>query len=399
MDVAGEMSGEKHYTLEALAASLPAGQATFPGGSPPGKPLFFATDEDSDATDPYVDTYDQSVRPLDYFADTLDLVSVLMPTLANRSTPIGSSWYSYAAEVRSLVAKVSTTGIKAAKYVGGRARFHSHRGDGVFPITAIPMDEQLAAFGMCLRTITDASFLPPVAVANFMAAPSGAGGGQLDGCSYGLDAYCLGNTAVDLLTEFSARQRLTMRTLFSSSRMARVEENLWALNADDVAAGQDNRWDVRAFLDVMSLELFPGMAQLRTLIQMQTDDRSEAATHWAAWFDATVVQRDASRTLTQALEGWRRLAIPGENPAADYFIKTQLQGAWVEQLIQLRGEVTTPVQIASAVSLTRLATFLELLDERGDHPVNRAFLDKIHDTTVPERARNVLLARVADSVR
>ena len=91
------------------------------------------------------------------------------------------------------------------------------------------------------------------------------------------------------------------------------------------AAGQDNRWDVRAFLDVMSLELFPWMAQLRTLIQMQTDDRSEAATRWAAWFDATVVQRDASRTLTQALEGWRRLAIPGENPAADYFIKTQLQ--------------------------------------------------------------------------
>ena len=129
---------------------------------------------------------------------------------------------------------MSTTGIKAAKYVGGRARFHSHRGDGVFPVTAIPMDEQLVAFGMCLRTITDASFLPTVAVANFMAAPSGAGGGQLDGCSYGLDAYCLGNTAVDLLTEFSARQRLTMRTLFSSSRIARVEENLWALNADDV---------------------------------------------------------------------------------------------------------------------------------------------------------------------
>jgi hypothetical protein len=399
MDAAGELSGEKHQALEALAASLPAGQASFPGGSPPGKPLFFATDEDSDATDPYVDTYDQALRPLDYFADTLELVGVLMPTLANRTTPIGSSWYSYAMEVRSLVAKVSTIGTKAAKYVGGRARYHSHRGDGVFPITAISMDEQLAAFGMCLRTITDASFLPPEAVANFMAAPSGAGGGELDGCSYGLDAYCLGNTAVDLLTEFSARQRLILRTLFSSSRMARVEENLWSLNA-----GEAHLWDVRAFLDVMSVEIFPGMTQLRELLrsegQSDSSDMSDAARHWAAWFDNTVVQRDASTALTQAFEGWRRLGSePSQNPTTDYFIKTQLQGAWVEQLIQLRGDVTTPVQIASAVSLNRVKIFLELLDERGDHPVNRAFYDKIRDTTVSERMRNVLLSRVVDSAR
>eukprot|EP01045_Picozoa_sp_COSAG04_P040566 COSAG04_NODE_11915_length_681_cov_0.654639_2_plen_44_part_01 len=30
--------------------------------------------------------------------------------------------------------------------------------------------------------------------------------------------YCLGNTAMDLLTEFSARRRLILRSLFSSSR-------------------------------------------------------------------------------------------------------------------------------------------------------------------------------------
>lgn len=412
MDIDGEISGQKHQELEALAASLPAGQASFPGGSGPGKPLFFATDEDSDATDPYVDTYDQALRPLDYFADTLELVSVLMPTLANRTTPMGRNWYSYAAEVRSLVAKVQTVGTKAAKYVGGRARYHSHRGDGVFPITAVPMDEQLAAFGMCLRTITDASFLPPVAVANYMAAPSGAGGGELDGCSYGLDAYCLGNTAIDLLTEFSARQRLVMRTLFSSSRLARAEENLWSLNADGatdnffVIAGQHKRWDARAFLDVMSLEVFPGMTELRHLIR--TDEQQEdtgstgledTAIHWAEWYDDTVAQRNASRSLTQAFEGWRRLSSPGQDPVTDYFIKTQLQAAWVEQLLQLRGGVTTPVQLAAAVSLNRLATFLELLDERGNHPVNRAHLDKIRETTVSERKRNVLLSRVVDAAR
>ena len=270
------------------------------------------------------------------------------------------------------------------------------------------MDEQLAAFGMCLRTITDASFLPPEAVANYMAAPSGSGGGELDGCSYGLDAYCLGNTAIDLLTEISARQRLVMRTLFSSSRMARVEENLWSLNADGVSviAGQDKRWDARALFDIMSLEVFPGMALLRAIIQTAEEQENTEATsqenttvHWAAWYDAIIAQRDASQSLTQALEGWRRLSSPSQNPAADYFIKTQLQAAWVEQLLQLRGRVTTPVQIAAAVSLNRLTTFLELLDERGDHPVNRVHLDKIRETTVSERTRNVLLSRVVDSVR
>eukprot|EP01043_Picozoa_sp_COSAG02_P004031 COSAG02_NODE_102_length_36716_cov_233.851025_11_plen_332_part_00 len=321
-------------------------------------------------------------------------------TLANRTTPFGSSWYSYAAEVRSLGAKVQTIGTKAAKYVGGRARYHSHRGDGVFPITAISMDEQLAAFGMCIRTITDTSFLPPEAVANFMASPSGAGGGELDGCSYGLDAYCLGNTAVDLLTEFSARQRVILRTLFSSSRMARVEENTWSLNR--LNDGEANRWDARAFLDIMSLEMFPGMSQLRELLLQEEGQGgsgiADAAMHWAAWFDTTVAQRDGSTSLAQAFEGWQRLGSePSLNPATDYFIKTQLQGAWVEQLIELRGSVTTSVQIASAVSLNRVETFLELLDERGDHPVNRAFYEKIRDTTVSERTRNILLSRVVDS--
>ena len=412
MDVAGEVSGERHPGLEALAASLPAGTATFPGGSPPGKPLFFATDEDSDATDPFVDTYDQSLHPLDYYSDTLQLVGELMPSLANRTTPMGSSWYSYASEVRSLVAKVQTTGVKAAKYVGGRARYHSHRGDGVSPITAVPINEQLTAFAMCLRAITDASFLPPGAVANYMAAPSGSGGGSLDGCTYGLDAYCLGNTAIDLLTEFSARQRLVLRTLFSSSRMARVEENTWALNAAPAGAP---KWDARALFDIMTLEVFPGMAMLRGLLRGEEEGQGTAAgttgsgpnlvsteQHWAAWFDAIEAQREASSPLQVALaeEGWERFVTSPsrESSSSEDFIKTQLQAAWVEQLIALRGGVTTPVQIAAAVSLKRLETGLELLDARGDHPVNRAYLDKILETGVSDRTRDVLLAGVLDSV-
>ena len=87
------------------------------------------------------------------------------------------------------MAKVQSVGTKMVKYVGGRARYHSHRNDGTTPVTAVPIEEQLAAFAMILRTITDTSFLPPPAVAPYLAAPSGYGGGALDGCTYGLESY------------------------------------------------------------------------------------------------------------------------------------------------------------------------------------------------------------------
>jgi hypothetical protein len=37
-------------------------------------------------------------------------------------------------------------------------------------------------------------------------------------------------------------------------------------------------------------------------------------------------------------------------------------------------------------------------DKRGDHPVNKAMLEKIESTHVTDRARNVLLAGLLDAV-
>ena len=54
----------------------------------PGKPLFFATDEDRDGTDPFTDTYDQSLYPIEYFEDTLSLIGTLIPTARNRTTAV-----------------------------------------------------------------------------------------------------------------------------------------------------------------------------------------------------------------------------------------------------------------------------------------------------------------------
>ena len=57
-------------------------------GMSPGKPLFFATDEDRDGTDPFTDTYDQSLYPIEYFEDTLSLIGTLIPTARNRTTAV-----------------------------------------------------------------------------------------------------------------------------------------------------------------------------------------------------------------------------------------------------------------------------------------------------------------------
>ena len=57
----------------------------------PGKPLFFATDEDRDGTDPFTDTYDQSLYPIEYFEDTLSLIGTLIPTARNRTTAVSRS--------------------------------------------------------------------------------------------------------------------------------------------------------------------------------------------------------------------------------------------------------------------------------------------------------------------
>ena len=57
----------------------------------PGKPLFFATDEDRDGTDPFTDTYDQSLHPIEYFEDTLSLIGTLIPTARNRTTAVSGS--------------------------------------------------------------------------------------------------------------------------------------------------------------------------------------------------------------------------------------------------------------------------------------------------------------------
>ena len=61
-----EQSGVVHPALTGLAGSLLHAQP---------KPLYFATDEDGPGNaDPYVATYDQSAEPIEYFADTLELV-------------------------------------------------------------------------------------------------------------------------------------------------------------------------------------------------------------------------------------------------------------------------------------------------------------------------------------
>ena len=50
----------------------------------------------------------------------------------------------------------------------------------------------------------------------------------------------------------------------------------------------------------------------------------------------------------------------------------------------LRGAVRTPVELAAAVSLRRLAAGLDLLAERGDDPVAGALLAKIESSSVGE---------------
>ena len=68
-----ERSGVAHPSLTRLAASLTEGAANRE------RPLYFATDEDNPGgSDPYVATYDQSAEPLEYFADTLELVYRLL---------------------------------------------------------------------------------------------------------------------------------------------------------------------------------------------------------------------------------------------------------------------------------------------------------------------------------
>lgn len=159
----GEVTGEQHPALVELAGRM----------SEEG--LYFSTDEDMPGGyDPYVATYDQSAEPLEYFEDSLELITALWPTLMNRTAVPGKSWHEYASTVRTVLAKISTAGAQVAKYVGGRALLHQHAGDldptgkQVEPVNAVPLRTQLAAYALCMRTMTDSSWLPPEEAARFM---------------------------------------------------------------------------------------------------------------------------------------------------------------------------------------------------------------------------------------
>ena len=196
--------------------------------------------------------------------------------------------------------------------------------------------------------------------------------------------YCLGNTAMDLLTEFSARRRLILRSLFSSSRMARVEENVWSLNP--ARPGQP-AWTAQTFCDVMTLELFPELAGLTVFAN------DEEETPWRAWYATTA---GLAEQLPAEMRGMRVVEYGAE--AHFVFLRTQLQAAWVEQLLTLRGNVRTPVEVAAAIALKRLAEGLEQLSGRDDAaPIAAVLLEKVQGASVVDRARNELLEELVDA--
>ena len=189
-----------------------------------------------------------------------------------------------------------------------------------------------AAFGVALRTMTDSSWLPARAVSEYLVAPSGNRQSGLDGCTYGLDAYCLGSDRIDLLYELSARRRIVMHAVFTAGRMRQVEENSWGLN------GGGPVWSAADFMDVTSLELFP-------------DCRDTG--HSGHYARAVQLREDVA-----AAAGPGNLGLLGDGaPAARHarFLVEQLQAQWVGRLLALRGAGVAAAEVAAMLALQRLA--------------------------------------------
>lgn len=382
--LADEVSGVKHTALTELAKSLARPNSTWHD-----RPLVFATDEDSAGTvDPYLDTYDQSAEPIDYFNDTLQLWRRMQPRLLNRTTAADQTFFEFAALVRTGLAKVSTAGIKLAKYIGGRVQRHAHRGDGIQPVGTVPMAKQLRAYALILQTLLDTSFLPDPDVAHFLAQPVGFGESSiLDGCTYGLNSYCLGSAAVDLLTELAKRRELILSSVFTKERLGRVEENRWALNALDGGTS----WGAGAFCDVLSLELWPELA-------LHLGSAASVASI-GKWINHTVGLR-----AQMPPNYWARHDLARET-VHEQLLRRQLQAAWVSLLLDLRGDGTTLAQAAVLTSVEYLQQGLVALlrNPSALPPETVAFytaLDKkISQTSTVNRQRNDLLEAQLEQLR
>ena len=141
-----------------------------------GEPaLQYATDEDSDGTDPdpSVNRFDLGNDPLEYARSCAQIVQQVLPGLVDRTTKEGDDYTQARRALGALLAEHGQSMFFAARSVGGLDLNRSHKGDkdAKPPIALVPADKQRAALDLLQEQVfSDKPFLFPAELYQYLAA-------------------------------------------------------------------------------------------------------------------------------------------------------------------------------------------------------------------------------------
>jgi hypothetical protein len=189
-------------------------------------PLVYSTDDDvadPNGEDPYTNYWDLSDDPLRFYAQNVQLIKNLLPTVLDRSVRVGDDWTALYRTVYTFVGNMENAAAYASKFIGGRVISKAHRGDPnapEYPVTSIAFDTQQRALDIVLSILTDDTLLNSTTspAINYMLA-------RRAPCIGSLSSYCDGLASGALAERFYLLQQHLIDWLLSPARLRRLYEN------------------------------------------------------------------------------------------------------------------------------------------------------------------------------
>jgi hypothetical protein len=353
MHVEGERGGVQAAPLAALAAEGAA-----------RRELAFATDEDeprSDGADPFTNVYDLSDDPIAFHEDRLALAQSLLLDAANKSVLPGEAWTRQLAVVKAFMRTAASAGAYCAKccdppptpsrttlsrrashaarpggrYLGGFVFRKAHKRDPGAAESVVPVEaaEQRRALALVLSVVAQDFWLPAASALRRMP--------KRTGWCDGIDQYCLGLGAPDLLTAVQkTRSALLLGLLQPAPREPTQPESPAArshplapwIRQARLAGLAQHEWE-----DLPAAAVQPGAARASYAAWLQPPAPLPLADFAAATPSVESMLRAVDRTVAVPERLLRGGGEPNESATAQK-MRYEMQRVWVAALAALSAE-------------------------------------------------------------